>query len=113
MFGLRAIPKISVNDAAARARAGRLVLVNVREPAEVARAAVPGARHIPLSTLTQRRGELPQDRPIGFICRSGHRSGTAPRAALRAGLDAVNVDGGVHAWSRAGLPLSSAGKDAA
>ena len=112
MFGRKPVPRITVTDAAEQARAGRLVLVDVREPAEIAQAAVPGVRHIPLGSLTARFGELPADHTIGFICRSGNRSGTATRAALRAGLDAVNVDGGVLAWGRAGLPLSRNGKDA-
>jgi rhodanese-related sulfurtransferase len=113
MFGRHPVPKISVADAAEQARAGRLVLVDVREPGEIAQAAVPGARHIALGGLAARLGELPAGQTIGFICRSGNRSGTATRSALRAGLDAVNVEGGVLAWSRAGLPLTRDGKGGA
>jgi rhodanese-related sulfurtransferase len=105
MLGFRSVPTITVDEAAAQAKAGALVLVDVREPGEVAHAAVPGSRHIPLGRLGARTAELPKDRRIGFICRSGSRSGAATKAALGAGLDAVNVKGGVTAWTRAGLPL--------
>lgn len=112
MFG-RSVPTISVDEAAAQARAGRLVLVDVREPGEVAEAALPGARHIPLGQLSARDSELPRDRRIAFVCRSGNRSRAATRAAVRAGHDAVNVQGGVIAWGRAGLPFASDRKGAA
>jgi rhodanese-related sulfurtransferase len=107
MFGLHSTPSISVEEAAALAGDGRLLLVDVREAGEVAQAAVPGARHIPLRQLATRSDELPRDRRIGFVCRSGSRSAGATKAALKAGFDAVNVKGGVMAWSRAGLPLSN------
>ena len=107
MFGRHSTPTITVEEAVAQARDGRLVLVDVREPGEVAQAAVPGARHIPLGQLAARSDELPRDRRVGFVCRSGNRSARAAKAAAEAGLDAVNVKGGVVAWSRAGLPLSN------
>jgi rhodanese-related sulfurtransferase len=84
-------------------------LVDVREAAELAEVRVEGAKHIPLRTLPARLGELDPGRPVAFLCRSGSRSAVATRAAARAGLDAANVRGGVIAWSRAGLPLTSRG----
>jgi rhodanese-related sulfurtransferase len=106
MFRSQSVPSIEAPAAHADANAGKLVLVDVREPAEVAEAAVPGARHIPLGQLVARSGQLPADRRIAFICRSGNRSRTATKAALDAGLDAVNVKGGVTAWRMAGLPFT-------
>jgi rhodanese-related sulfurtransferase len=38
---------------------------------------------------------------------SGGRSAAATRAALAAGLDAANVAGGIAAWARQGLPVST------
>jgi rhodanese-related sulfurtransferase len=107
MFRFRSVPSIDASAAQADADAGKLVLVDVREPGEVAAAPIPGARHIPLGRLAARRDELPNDRRIAFICRSGNRSRTATKAALDAGLDAVNVEGGVMAWRRGGLPFDS------
>ena len=98
-------PSITPEQAAERLAAGELVLVDVREPAEVREARVERATNIPLGELRHRLGEL-ERRPVAFLCRSGARSATATGAALNAGYDAVNVKGGVIAWSRAGLPLT-------
>jgi rhodanese-related sulfurtransferase len=94
-------------EAAAALSRGELQLVDVREPAELSEARVAGATHIPLGQLTGRLGELDHDRPVAFLCASGNRSGMASRAASKAGLDASNIDGGIKAWARAGLPLST------
>ena len=94
---------IDVVEAHAGHRAGRLVLVDVREPGERARGFAAGSQHLPLTQLKQRLGELPTDRPVAFICQSGRRSAMATTAARRAGLDAHNVRGGMVAWQRSGL----------
>jgi rhodanese-related sulfurtransferase len=97
---------ITPEQAAASLKAGELVLVDVREPAELRAGGVRGAINIPLGQLRARLGELDRDRQVAFICRSGARSSTATGIAMKAGYDAVNVRGGVSAWSRAGLPLA-------
>jgi len=45
-------------------------------------------------------------RQVAFLCHSGARSSRATGIAIKAGHDAVNVRGGVIAWTRAGLPLT-------
>lgn len=94
---------ITPQDAADRLSAGTLVLVDVREPAEVREARIPGAVTIPLGQLPARLGELDAATPVAFVCRSGARSAQATKAAAKAGLDAANVRGGIMAWARAGL----------
>jgi rhodanese-related sulfurtransferase len=96
---------IDVAEALAGHRAGRLLLVDDREAGERARGFAPGSRHLPLGGLKAGLGELPNDRPVAFICQSGRRSGTAATAARRAGLDARNVTGGMTAWERQGLDI--------
>lgn len=98
-------PSIAPAEARERQRRGDLVLVDVREPGEVAAARIPGARTIPLGQLGGRLGELDSGTTVAFICRSGARSGRAAKAAGKAGLDAVNVSGGIMGWSREGLPV--------
>ena len=98
-------PSISPAEAADRLRRGALTLVDVREPAELEDGRIDGARNIPLGQLGPRLDELRGEQPVAFICRSGGRSARATRAATKAGLDAVNVAGGVLAWERARLPL--------
>lgn len=78
----------------------RLLLVDVREPAEWDAGRLPGSVHIPLATLPQRMGEIPADVTPVFICALGGRSMAACRlfSAVRDG-DAVNLAGGVVEWS--------------
>ena len=98
---------LTPTDAAAAMARGELQLIDVREPSELSEARIKGARHIPLGQLSAKLGELDRDRPVAFLCRSGSRSAIATRSATKAGLDAANIKGGIGAWTRAGLPLSS------
>jgi rhodanese-related sulfurtransferase len=82
-----------------------VVIVDVRQPVETRSGTVPGAVLIPLSEFGRRLDELPRDRPILTICRSGHRSPLAARQLKQAGYDVTDVDGGMMAWERAGLPI--------
>lgn len=100
-FRRHSIDVVEASDAHA---AGRLVLVDVREQSERAHGFVPGSLHLPLGELRARLPELPPDRQVAFICETGRRSSMATTAARRAGLDAINVDGGMSAWVRKGLP---------
>jgi NADPH-dependent 2,4-dienoyl-CoA reductase/sulfur reductase-like enzyme/rhodanese-related sulfurtransferase len=70
-------------------------LLDVREPDEVAAEPVPGARTIPLGQLRARLGELPRDRQIHVVCRSGQRAHTATRILLQHGFRASDVSGGL------------------
>ncbi len=82
--------------------------VDVREPDEAAATGLPsGARLISLGQFEQRAPkELAQDRPVYVICNSGSRSRVAAETLIRLGYSQVyNVEGGVQAWLKAGLPV--------
>lgn len=82
------------------------LLVDVREPNEFAQVRAEGAVLLPLSSFLLRYRELPRDRPLQMICRTGARSGQATAFLLANGwTDVVNVAGGMLAWDRAGLPV--------
>lgn len=82
------------------------VAVDVREPYELVEdGRIEGASHIPLGELSARAGELPADRALVFVCRSGSRSAMAADAWRASGREAYNVDGGILAWERDGLPV--------
>jgi rhodanese-related sulfurtransferase len=83
-------------------------LLDVREDDEWQAGHIDGAQHIPLGELGERLSELPSGRSIVAVCRSGGRSGNAVRGLRQLGYDAENLDGGVTAWTRAGLPLVDA-----
>jgi adenylyltransferase/sulfurtransferase len=78
-----------------------LVLVDVREPNEWDAGHVEGAIHIPLSQVPQRMNEIPKDRDVVMICRSGGRSGRAQEYLLQNGYSRVqNMTGGMQRWQR-------------
>jgi rhodanese-related sulfurtransferase len=81
-------------------------LLDVREPHEFAEGHIAGAKLIPLGDLARRMGELPRDREIVCVCRSGNRSGTATRHLAAAGYTVANLSGGMISWTRAGLPMT-------
>ena len=94
----------NISPAAAHAL-GDAYIIDVREPEEVARARVDGAVHIPLGSLVQRVDEVPRDRTVYLMCAVGGRSAQATQFLAAQGVDAVNIDGGIMQWHRAGLPV--------
>jgi rhodanese-related sulfurtransferase len=82
-------------------------LLDVREPAELAVESAAGAVNIPLGELRARLGELPRDREILVVCRSGQRAYSATRLLLQHGFKARNLSGGF--LSRAILAVDFAG----
>ena len=74
-------------------------LLDVREADEWDAGHAPEAVWIPMGELQARVDEVPRDRRIVAICRSGGRSHTVAAALLGAGFDAVNLDGGMRAWA--------------
>jgi NADPH-dependent 2,4-dienoyl-CoA reductase/sulfur reductase-like enzyme/rhodanese-related sulfurtransferase len=70
-------------------------LLDVREPLELAVECAPDVVNIPLGQLRARLDELPRDRTIHVVCRSGQRAYYATRLLLQNGFDAKNVSGGM------------------
>lgn len=70
------------------------LLLDVREPAEFAAGAIPGANNIPLSQLRIEFARLPRDRAIDVCCGVGQRGYYAARFLRQNGFDARNLSGG-------------------
>lgn len=88
------------------ARGERLYLLDVREREEFVEAHIPDSVLIPLGQLSRKLSSIPKDATIIAICRSGNRSGVAADMLRRAGYsDVLNLNGGIIAWARAGLPI--------
>ena len=100
-------PRIDAAGAAELIAARSVVVVDVRQNAEWRRGHIQGAVHIPLAQLGSRLHQLPSHKTIVTVCASGHRSAAAARTLIRAGHDVLNLRGGMNAWGRAGLPLST------
>lgn len=81
-------------------RAEPPVLVDVRNPGEVALGGIAGALHIPLAQLPGRLGEIPRERPVVTYCAGGYRSSVAA-SVLRRGdfADVSDLLGGYQAWT--------------
>jgi rhodanese-related sulfurtransferase len=88
-----------------------LPLIDVRTPVEFDEVHVPQAHNVPLEQFDAKTllasGQLPVERPVYLLCRSGGRASKAAEKLGHAGLDnAVVVEGGTLAWIDAGLPVS-------
>jgi rhodanese-related sulfurtransferase len=75
-------------------------VLDVREARELGVARYPfPVLHIPMSQVPARLDEIPKDRPVVCACRSGSRSAHVAAFLRSHGRDAVNLDGGILAWS--------------
>jgi rhodanese-related sulfurtransferase len=82
-------------------------LLDVREDDEWMAGHAPDAVHIPVGALSGRVAEIPADREIYVICRSGARSAYAAQALTGVGRKTVNVADGMTGWAVAGRPMVS------
>ena len=97
------IPSISVDDLATNRDS--FVIVDVREADEWEHGHLAGSLHIAMANLPERLEEIPRDRRIACLCRSGNRSAKVTAWLLANGFDALNVSGGTLAWDDRGHPL--------
>jgi rhodanese-related sulfurtransferase len=103
------VPSATVQEAAERQGDGEgALIVDVREPNEYAQLRAKGAVLLPLGRLNNRVKDLPRDRELLLMCRTGARSANATKFLQAQGFENVtNVNGGMVAWHNAGLPSSS------
>jgi rhodanese-related sulfurtransferase len=80
-------------------------LLDVREDNEWESGHAEIATHIVLSEVPDRLDDVPNDRQIVCVCRSGVRSGRATKFLLEQGRDAINLEGGMLAWHAEGQPI--------
>jgi adenylyltransferase/sulfurtransferase len=97
-----AVPQQSAREVKARLDAGEhLVLVDVREPFELAISRLEGTLDIPMSQLGTRWQEIPRDQPVVVFCHTGVRSANAILQLQALGYTSlINMAGGIDAWSR-------------
>ncbi|WP_407160005.1 rhodanese-like domain-containing protein [Bradyrhizobium sp. STM 3557] len=101
---------LTPQDVAQGIAEGRYLLVDVREPNEVAVEAYPDGIVVPLSSFDPKAIPDPAGKEVVFACRSGKRSVTASMAAQSAGLSYdKHLAGGMLGWKAAGLPTKTGG----
>lgn len=103
--GKRATPQ----DVTMLINRSKAIIVDVRDAKEFANGSLPDAKNIPLAELDQRIGELDKfkSKSVVVVCQSGARASSAAAKLSKAGFtDVVNLEGGIAAWQKAGLPLA-------
>ena len=103
-MALRGVPgreTVTADELRRRLASGEApLIIDVREPHEYAAGHIPGAVLLPLGELPVRHRELPRDREIVLVCRSGNRSGLAQEWLQSLGFHhARNLVGGMLRWS--------------
>lgn len=97
--------EVSVAEAAKKRSAGAFVL-DVRTVEEWNEYHVPGSKLIPIDELGARLAEVPKDREVVVVCRSGNRSAKGRDLLLNAGYAQVtSLAGGLQTWRNAGQPV--------
>jgi rhodanese-related sulfurtransferase len=95
------VPEISPSEFVARREGGAdLTLLDVREDWELSVASVPNIVHIPMGQVADRLQELDRTKEVVVLCRSGRRSLEVAKFLQQNGFRAVNLAGGILAWSR-------------
>jgi rhodanese-related sulfurtransferase len=99
---------LSPEDVARGVTEGTMLIVDVREPNEIAVESYPDAVEVPLSQFDPADIPDPQGKRVVFACRSGKRSVAAALAAQEAGFAYdSHLAGGIIAWKAAGLPTKT------
>jgi rhodanese-related sulfurtransferase len=124
-FAAAASGKLSAPEAFAKAKAGEVVLVDIRTPEEWKQTGVaPGAKRVNLNNpkggdgfVAEMLAALGQDktRPVALICRTGNRTAMAQRFLEANGFSNVSdvsegMAGNMSAgpgWLRRGLPVEN------
>jgi rhodanese-related sulfurtransferase len=103
------VPQVDSKTAYEKMQSGEARLVDVREQDEWDRGHVEGIDFIPLGQLPWRWRELDAGKRWICVCRSGSRSNYAAALLRQAGIDAVNMSGGMLDWQAQKLPVTPPG----
>jgi rhodanese-related sulfurtransferase/DNA-binding transcriptional ArsR family regulator len=103
------LASISHQELLERLRAGDVIVLDVRPPAEFAAGHLPGAVNVPPDELDQRLRALPDDRAVVAYCRGPYcvYADDAVRALTTAGRPAMRLVDGFPEWAAAGLPTAT------
>jgi rhodanese-related sulfurtransferase len=83
-----------------------VVIIDVREDWEYAEGHIPGAVLLPLGQVPNRLNDIPKDKTVVAVCRSGNRSNQATQFLRDQGFDNIhNMTGGMISWSQSGYDI--------
>jgi len=90
---------VSVDEALRLWQSKEAILIDVRTPGEYRDGHIPDVANIPLNELEKRMGEVPKDKKVVLICRTGNRSAEGTRLLRGKGFTNVfNSTGGMSSW---------------
>ncbi len=99
--------KNSVSTQDVAANKDKIVLIDVREPAELKNEGyIEGSKNIPMGSIENNLRNIPKDKEVVVYCRSGNRSGVVVAKLTQLGYTNVkNMAGGIMKWKAEGLPV--------
>jgi rhodanese-related sulfurtransferase len=99
---------IKAREAAEKIESGDAFVLDVRERQEWEAGHIPQATHISHAEIKARLTEIPKDREVIVVCRSGNRSGHVGKELRDVGYDVLNLEGGMRAWHELRLAMEPA-----
>jgi rhodanese-related sulfurtransferase len=102
------IEEVDRDELARRLKAGELILLDVRPPAEFAAGHIAGSRSVPVAELRRHLRALPKDVEVVAYCRGPYcaYADDAVRELTKKGFNARRLSDGFPEWRRAGLPVA-------
>lgn len=106
-FASKGTPSVQITPAEAYAKLQQgAFILDVRTQDEFNESRIKGSTLIPLDELQDRLDEVPKDKEIVVVCRSGRRSQTGASILQKAGVKQVfSMNGGLQAWTDANYPV--------
>ncbi len=100
------VPAVTAQELNEKLKNGkRPLVIDVREPEEYREGHSTSAKLIPLGQLNLCLKEQPKEQEIVRVCASDSRNSAAIKQLIKAGYTAINMNGGMVTWMRAGLPV--------
>jgi rhodanese-related sulfurtransferase len=102
------LPHVTLEQARAEHEAGKVLMIDIREPQEHATGVAQGVVLMPMSQVAQRVAEIPRqaDQPVFLICNTQNRSRAVTEALQEQGFTNIRyVQGGMSEWARRGWPM--------
>ena len=100
----RLIMAESISKDQLKQKQDQFVIIDVREPDEVAKGAIEHSQNMPLGLTIRnaKKGQIEdlKDKKICVYCASGYRGNIAADELVKAGFSAVNLEGGYMAWTQ-------------
>ncbi|PKP03419.1 MAG: rhodanese-like domain-containing protein [Bacteroidetes bacterium HGW-Bacteroidetes-6] len=107
-FHIPEVKHVLPTEASTQIEAGLVLPVDVREASEIDSTSIDCYQLLihPMSGILDTMNDLPREKPLIIICEHGERSvKVANLLRIQGFTEVYNLDGGVHAWRLAGLPL--------